>query len=302
MIGVALGKRFERLLFFTAPISLAAIVVALVAFASNRQAEHVEARCLLQAEKVFSEKEEELLDAWEAKKKQKSVYPSYQLTLSRIWIYGAFPGRCYDLIDKRIDEELHNISPDQLPSHIRERAANLQRTPLSLYGVALPQDATVDLLVTRITLDLSTLTRVLQVVLLPVLLLWLGSLYSTRYRESLTTASAKSLAEVFPHIINLYPAFDQPSPRKRDPLVPYLKGMARFFYAWTRVGLLLIFILPPVVAYEYSLILGAMENFSFIYVIAGVVVGMFFLSNVIAEFLPTHYRKVFPDPTRDQAL
>lgn len=298
MIGVALGKRFERLLFFTAPISLAAIIVSLVAFASSKQSERIEARCVLQAADVFEENLPKLKREWVESEKDEYRYPGYKHTLHRPWINAAFPSACYKLIETRIDEEFFKVAPEKLIPSMRDRAKNLLRTPLSLYGVALPQTATLDLFVTKVSIDLPTLTRILQVVLLPVLLLWLGSLYGTRYRESLTTAHATSLAEVFPHIINIYPAFDQPTPRKKSSLAPYEKSIACFIYACTRVGLLLIFILPPVFAYEYSLVVGALEEFSFLYVAAGAVVAVFFLSNVLAEFFPTHYQKVFPDPRR----
>lgn len=297
MISAELGKRYERLLFFTAPISLAAIIVCLVAIASATQKERVEARCYIEAAEVFGQKQSQLFAGWTKAKQKDAKSYDYQLLLSKIWIYGSDLSDCYDFIAAEIDEGLFKVVPQKLPEELIARADRLRETPLSVYGIALPKDAAIDLVVATVKIDLLTLTRVLQVVLLPVLLLWLGSLYSTRYRESLTTYQAASLTEVFPHIINMYPAFDEPIARKRDSLAPYAKPIACFVYACTRVGLLLIFIAPPVVAYLYSLYLGATERFSYFYVAAGVIVSLFLFTTVIAEFLPTHYSKLFPDPT-----
>ena len=303
MISVVLGKRYERLLFFTAPISLAAIVVCLVATASAKQKERIEARCYSEAVAVFTDNLPDLSKEWEGKKKKDEFwYLDYQLKIHKIWIYGSSLSSCYDFIDQEIDKGIFKKDPSKAIDEMKGTAQKLLATPLSAYGIALPKDATIDLIVTKITIDFLTLSRALQIVLLPVFLLWLGSLYATRYRESLTIGQAMSLAEVFPHVINVYPAFDQPSIRKRNALAPYAKNIACFVYALTRVLLLSAFLVPPTLAYIYSLYLGATEEFSILYVVAGGLVFMFTLTTFIAELLPTHYAKVFPDPIKQLQL
>lgn len=297
-----LGKRYERLLFFTAPISLAVIMVCLVALASTQQKERVEARCYLDAVDVFSKKEGDLESEWnKANKKDVFWYLNYKLKVSKIWIYENEVHDCYGFIDQKI-EEFHKLPPVEMLSELNSRANKLKQIPISMYGVSLPKDATIDLFVTKITVDFLTLTGVLQIVLLPVILLWLGSLYSTRYREGLTVAQASSLVQVFPHVINMYPAFDLPSVRKRNILAPFAKPIACLIYALIRVGLLLIFIFPPVFSYLYSLYISASEKFSVFYFVAGVVVFIFFLTTIFAEFLPFHYKKIFPDPLKNLRL
>lgn len=294
MISTALGKRYERLLFFTAPISLAVMVVCLVALASSTQKERVEARCYTEAANIFTKKSTDLASKWGKQPKKDALwYINYQLTLQKIWIQGSNIDDCYGFIDKDIGK-VHQLPPSDMLASWTNRANNLLQTPLSVYGISLPKHATIDLFVAKINVNLLTLTRVLQIVLLPVILLWLGSLYSTRYRESLTISRANSLADVFPHIINMYPAFTLSSPMKRNVLAPYAKPAACFIFAWVRVSLLSIFILPPVSVYLYSLYLVATEQSAVICVLAGTVVIFFSFTTIVAEFLPTHYRKVFP--------
>lgn len=296
MISTALGKRYERLLFFTAPISLAAMIVCLVAIASSTQKVRVDAQCYTNALDVFTKNSAQLTDYWnKTTTKDQIWYIYYKLKLQNIWIYESSFGTCYQFIMNDIDN-VYKIPPVEMLNSWKTRASKLLETPISVYGISLPKDATINLYATRITISLITLTRALQIVLLPVLLLWLGSLYSTRYRESLTTSQAKSLTAVFPHIINMYPSFDQPSPRKRNLLAPYIRPIICFMYALVRVCLLAIFILPPVAIYLYSLFLVATEQTAIVYLVAGLVVFLFSCTTFIAEFLPTHYSKVFPDP------
>lgn len=299
MIGAVLGKRFERLLFFTAPISLAAIVVCLVAIASSRQKERIEARCLRQLSDVVESNAGELAKKRKAAGRNEYRLLNYRLELQRKWIYGSdVLSDCYDPMAAELEKDQYKQEPQDLVQTLRDRAAALDKTPLSVYGITLPKDATLDLYVTKITIELELLTRVLQVVLLPVLLMWLGSLYATRYRESIAISKTSSLAEVFPHIINVYPAFDMPSVRKRSLLAPYVKPFACFVYTVTRLALLAAFVGPPVVAYLFSLYLGASQNLSLWHIAGGFLVGMFALVVMIAELLPTHARKVFASPIR----
>ena len=296
MISVVLGKRYERLLFFTAPLTLATILIALVAKASTQQSERVDARCFAMAAVAIEGQLEELDKAFKTKKEKWEESPiEYRLLLSRTWIYGSDEiGPCYSKIDKELDAGLENRAPSEIIKIFKDRAHKLLETPLNAYGISFPKEATVDILVTKINMDFLTLSRILQIVLLPAILLWLGSLYGTRYREALTISRASQLSEVFPHIINQYPAFDPPSIRKRDPIAPYHKSIAKLWYGFTRVTLLAIFVIPPVAFYLYGLFLSGSEDFNLAYLIGGVVVGLFTITNLLAEFLPSHYHKIFP--------
>lgn len=304
MIFLLLGKRYERLLFFAAPILLATIFVCFVAAASSLQEERVQARCYLQAANVFGDRLSKFERLWNSEQERdRSFFINYQLEISLAWIAGSrVVGECYGFIEEILDEEMGEKPPSKIISEFKLRAEKLSEKPLSIYGVKLSSVASLDFYLTNIEVDLLVLTRVFQIVLLPLILLWLGSLYSTRCREALIIGKADSLLEVFPHIINMYPAFDLDTPRKKNRLAPYAKPVACFVYALTRIGLLLVFTFPPVLAYLIGLYLGAHESYSVWYFLAGVIVCIFFITTLIAEFLPMHYNKLFPDPKNEIKL
>lgn len=304
MLSVVFGKRYEHLLLFTAPITLAAIAVFLVAFASTRQRERVEANCYAAAADQFERQRGKLSDAWEqAKPATEDKYwgTSYMLQLKLARIDIDSPYACYDLVDEKLELAYRN-PPGEIINLFRENAKALRSKPLSIYGIELPHDTSIDLFGTKVKIDLMTLVRILQVVLLPVIAMWLGSLYSTRYREALLISKASTLAEVFPHVINMYPAGKLPSPRKRDPLAPYARSIWCFIFSTTRLGLLSIFILPPVLAYVASLFFMAALHFSILYLVAGITVSLFALTNFLAEFVLAHSSRVFTNDLHDGGL
>lgn len=299
MVHVYLGKRYERLLFFTAPISLAALIVLIVAVASVSQKERVEGKCFQSAAKTFAEKIPELEEAWKkALPITKSEYwgSSYKLKLDIAWIYADHSRSCYRLIDDLVEEEFRQ-PPRELIDALELRANELLAHPIRLYGVQLPKSTTVDLLGTEIQVELDSFTRILQIVLLPVLLLWLGSIYSTRYRETVAIGRASTLLEVFPHIINMYPAGRIEAPRRRNRLAPYTALILSIGFAVVRMGLLGIFVLPPVGAYLISLYLVSIEELGVLSFLAGGVISLFCLTTLLAEVLPQHVFKWFPHPS-----
>ena len=127
MISVVLGKRYERLLFFTAPLTLATILIALVAKASIQQSERVEARCFAMATEAIESKLEELEKTWKMKKEKWEQSPiEYRLLLSRTWIYGSDSvGPCYSKIKKELDDGLENRAPAEIVKLLKDRTQNL---------------------------------------------------------------------------------------------------------------------------------------------------------------------------------
>jgi hypothetical protein len=305
MLNVEVGKRYERLLFFTAPISLAAIMLCLVAFASSQQQERLDASCYRAAAQQYKDELPRYEALWKNAqpiKEYSTALALYQVQLKLVYLDLDIFWRCEDSIDRKISEiyqnppskiiELLEQSAKKLPEKLRGKA-------MSIYGIELPADTTVDLFGTEVRAEIMTLTRVLQVVMLPVMLMWLGSLYSTRHREAMLIAKAESLAAVFPHLINIFVAADRWSPRKRNRLIPYLPTIWAGIYSVTRVVLLSIFILPPVVGYLGSLYFMAIQTqTAWPYLLAGIAVGMFTFTNVVSELSPVHAMKIFPDPRR----
>lgn len=297
----SLGKRYERLLFFAAPVSLAAIAVCVVALASTRQQERIDAKCFNLAANAFSAKKRELDESWKNAlpvSKKEHWGASYKLQLELAWIRADQTRQCYEAVDSLIVEQFRQ-PPDVIIKYFEQRSSELLSKPLEMYGVQLPNSTTVDLLGTKIQIELVSFARILQIVLLPVLLMWLGSIYTTRYRETLVIGRTSSLAEVFPHIINLYPVGDIPAPRKRNRLAPYAAPLICLMFAGIRIGLLSIFVLPPVVAYLASLYLMGNERFAPLFVGAGAVVSIFCFTTLIAELLPQHVLKYFPSPINE---
>lgn len=149
---------------------------------------------------------------------------------------------------------------------------------------------------TKIKISLESLTALLQVSLAPVLMIWLGSLYNTRYRESLLIGKANDIAAIFPHLINVYPAGDIPALRKRSRLAYWIPPtlVIRGMYSLTRVGLIAFVVAPTIGCYLASLFLLPIEGITWLSILSGSLVGLFGLSVVAVELLPWHVGKIFP--------
>ena len=293
-----LGRRYERLLFFAAPLALASILTLFVVFASNTQIERSTARCYESAASLIETKKDEADEAWNLYAKSKTSTAAkidYVFKLRKILIDTRLGSSCWAIVIEEVElRALDGI--EALMTSLRTDSKRLFATPVRYPGVELPEKATVSLLGTAATIDLQLFVSMLQVVLAPLLLLWLGSLYNTRYRESLLIGRAKLVTEVFPHLINVYPAVRYPEPRRRSYFKPYLSHLFAVMYTLTRVALLLMFVGPIVAAYIASVVLADAGSYtSLLYVLAGVV-GVFTLALILCELFPWHVGKTFPGP------
>lgn len=298
MSSTSLGRRYERLLFMAAPLSFVSVLLLFVAVASTTQKERVTARCYDSAAAAFEAKKADLSNEWNAvKPPTKSPFwgSSYKLALQKISINAYIGTPCYEIVTAQIDQRYRG-SPEEMIAGLRQDGESFAKGPLAFGGVELPDRASVNLFGTTAKIELMTFTRLLQVVLGPLIILWLGSLYNTRYRESLLVGKAKLVSDVFPHLINVYPAVRYPQPRKRSWLQYHLPSVFALMYAGARVALLLLFVAPPVAAYLASLFLLDSEEYRYLFIAMGLVVAMFTLTTTVAEFFPWHYRKVFPGP------
>ena len=253
-----LGRRYERLLFFAAPLALASILTLFVVFASNTQIERSTARCYESAASLIETKKDEADEAWNLYAKSKTSTAAkidYVFKLRKILIDTRLGSSCWAIVIEEVElRALDGI--EALMTSLRTDSKRLFATPVRYPGVELPEKATVSLLGTAATIDLQLFVSMLQVVLAPLLLLWLGSLYNTRYRESLLIGRAKLVTEVFPHLINVYPAVRYPEPRRRSYFKPYLSHLFAVMYTLTRVALLLMLVGPIVAAYIASVVLA----------------------------------------------
>lgn len=304
MSANTMGRRYERLLFWAGPLAFASVLVMFVALASERQEERRQAKCLRSASETIERSLGELEQARQGKTAviREMAAPSYWVALR----YALIPWevRNSDCVQylKPFDINDKIPAPQALLEGIKKQAAALEARPLALYGVELPEKATVSLVGTPIKMDLVTMVRVLQVALGPILLLWLGSLYNTRHRETLYIARMTDVTSLYPHLINVYPAIlrgdaSWDSPRKKS-WTGYVFMLFVFpaIYALVRMALLLAFIGPPVAFYLVSVYMLRAEAYSMASLVMGFAVGIFAFGNAISEGFPWHVRKKFVVP------
>lgn len=293
-----LGRRYERLLFFAAPLSLGSFLTLFVVFATNFQAERSTARCYELAASLLEEKKPDLEDAWKeinGKRRPPSAQFDYTYKVRRLVIDFSLGKACWTLLLDEADRRTKS-APSELILALREDAKRLLATPVKFSGVEIPEKATIGLLGTTVTIELTLFVSLLQVLLAPLLLLWLGSLYNTRYRESLLIGEAKKVTGVFPHLVNVYPAVRYPEPKRRSYFQPYLSHIFGLMYALTRIALLSLFVGPPVAAYIAGVLIGNAQTYAKVFYVFAALVGVFWLALVLCELFPWHYRKTFPGP------
>lgn len=291
-----LGRRFERLLLFAAPLSLASLLTLFVVFAYQAQKEHVMALCYDQTAKVLDSKLAIVDALWDGFLKRKKTVPAegeYFLGLEMLLLRSNLDMSCLSSVKENVKERSKQ-GPRALIEGLHGEALKLRSLPMKYVGVELPERADLGLLGARVSIELRLLAKVMQVVLAPLLFLWLGSLYNTRYREIRLISKASFVTEVFPHLINVYPAERFPELRRSNRFQPYVQHLVSALYAATRVGLMAMFIAPAVVSYIAGIwFLNAGLSLTMLMVVAFFVFVSAF-AVLACELLPCHYGKTFP--------
>lgn len=296
MLEIELGRRYERLLFASAPVSLIAVFVLLVAIANAGPGPLGKASCYERYAKAIEARYDALKGPWEkAKPKPKDILISgeYQLQLKYALIDSTLGSSCYLQLKTEVDERAL-ASPEIVVKRLRDEAIELRRMPITLSGVQLPSSTKFELFGNPLTVQTTELVQAVQVALAPVFLLWLGSLYTTRYRETLRIASTRSISEVFPHIVNMYPVGRLPVPKRRSWAAYFAPLLISIAYALTRISLLSIFIGPPIAAYGLSIFFLFTNEWWQLWIALGIFIGAFLFSLVAIEFAPWHLGKVYP--------
>lgn len=295
------GLRYERLLTLAAPLSLACILVAFVAIASDFAKDKKAADCRETAANILEKNLKENNILWGKREMiGKIMFANEYVAKSSAILLSSLPYSCdYDFARQDTNKA---IGPSEFVSKLRADAINIRdqssRRPVRSYGIEIPEKATISLLGTNITVSILTLAQVLQLVLAPVLILWLGSLFNTRYRETILIESETSIATLHPHAINIYINARLPELRKRSMGGYYIKIIFPYIPTAFRLCLLAIFILPPVVFYCTSLYyLGSDEHFV-LTLFGGGLVSLFAAVNLIGELNPWHSGKTFPGPRK----
>lgn len=292
-----LGLRYERLLYLAGPLSVVALLLLFVAMATDRQQERREARCYADAAYIVENNFASLRAEWSRQTdlitSQRGKDRGYENALIRALIFGVRAGSdCDDFLLREGKTDLFR-SPADLVEGWRNLASAQTKKPLSLYGVEIPEEATINLLGITIKMSVMALTQILQLGLAPVLLLWLGSLYNTRQRESFFIDAADDIRGIFPHLINVFPVGVFTVLRKRSWIKFYLLKLLPAAYFFVRAGLLLIFIGPSVLAYIASLYFLNLNQNTVPFSILGTVVSIFFLGNILGELVPWLLLKKF---------
>lgn len=293
-----LGRRYERLLFFAAPLALACILTLFVVFADNNQVEQTSARCFETAATLLETKKDKANEVWSVyvnAKRSSSAKREYAFDLRKLLFDTRLGSTCSAIVMENFDQRSKE-GVEALVDSFRAESKRLFATPVRYPGVELPEKATVNLLGTSASIELKLFVSMLQVVLAPLLLLWLGSLYNTRYRETLLIGRAALVTEVFPHLINVYPAVRYPELRRRSYFKPYLAHMFALMYALARISLLSLFVGPIVAAYIASVFLVNAGAYSTLLYILASAVGTFTFALLICELFPWHVAKTFPGP------
>lgn len=299
LTAIRLGLRYERLLLFAGPISFATLIVLFVAIASVSQKERYEARCFESAVETITHNKETLQAHWDKVNSAQDVGASqYKLQLNFAWIDSRARWRlgenCYNMIDQQLGNKPY-LSPSELIDKFQLAANLLKNTPLQFYDVEIPDKANVNILGTNVKIGLMTFTQSIQVALAPLLLLWLGSVYSTRLRESFYVGTASKLSEVFPHSVNIYPSGSFPQLRKRNFFLFHLPKAVALTYGLFRMASLSVFIAPPVISYILSLYFLHIQEYTLTFIILGALVFTAGFMNLILELCPWHYWKIFAD-------
>ena len=295
MYADSIGRRFERLLFFAAPLAVVSLLVMFVALASEQQEERKRAKCLRSVVETISVNQADLEQAQQGRRVliRGTATTDYWLALRLVlipWEVSNYP---------TFNEKVKPATPKVLMEKALAEAIALESKPLSLYGIELPEKATLNLLGTPIKMDLTTLVRVMQIALAPLLVLWLSSLYQTRHRETLLIARMRDVSTLYPHLINVYPvslrgdgAWEPPRKKSWSKFL-FVKYCLPVIYALTRISLLYAFIGPPIGFYFASIYLLRGDDFSTVSTAMAIVVWIFAFATAACEVLPWHVQKRF---------
>lgn len=301
MNAFLLGRRYERLLFLAAPITFISLLLLFVAFASENQSDRVEGRCLQEGVKFFDNHRSSLISFWDkidqtVDGKTWNIY-DYQYQLSVFIIYEFPDWTCKRIVKNHIEGHLVKLHPTEMIDNLRKEADGIVISPIQFWGIELPEKASIEISGTSIKIELMTFIQILQFAIAPIMILWLGSLYNTRYRETFLITSTNAASEIFPHAINVYPlvyySSQWPISRKKTYIRKFFPQIDSYIYAFWRIILLTLLVAPSAASYIYSLVMLNSSDLSFSFIALSILVGIFSINIVIVELMPWHLYKVF---------
>lgn len=291
------GLRYERLLVLSAPISLVCILVAFVAIASDTANDKAKAACYDSAATLV---EADILEPTKLGEKRETIgnktFANEYVNENSMEAIVKFTFKCgYDIVHEYANA---TRAPAESATLFRSQAQQIRdesaKRPVRSYGIEIAEKAVIPFLGTTISVNILTLTQVMQLTLFPILLLWFGSLFNTRYRETILIETAKSISELYPHVINVYINARIPELRKKSWAGYYVKKSLPYIPTVFRILILSIFILPPTIFYCASLFYLESNEYIFLSAFSGFLVSIFALVNITCELSPWHAGKTFP--------
>ncbi|WP_122665925.1 hypothetical protein [Pseudomonas viridiflava] len=281
------GIRYERLLFWAAPVTLASCAVFISTVGYNTYEDRVAANCFDAAANVIKEDLKYFSKQWsdvkieQAKNTRRGLLAiDYSSAVAKKLIYGT-ESSCW----RKIDTGKYDLErdPDLMIEDLRSLAADLRKQPVRMYGIEIPDVAVIGLAGTRIQIAMANFIQALQIALAPIMLLWLGSLYHTRFREITAFKSHDNILAVHPHVINVFPVGYYPDLRKKN----WLRSKAPFFlsvyFFSIRSSLVLCFIAPSAGFYVASLFYQPIFGYWVPNFFAGIGVSIYALGVLIIE-------------------
>lgn len=300
MNSTTLGKRYERLLFLSGILSIISIAIMLIASALTTQDEKSLAKCMNIASKIILNNEITLSKEWNIYqlelKKNKYTYNSYDRKLFDLWVYPSVETNCNNSMEVYF-KKYAELSPKVILEKLDIEINSLNNIPIRFKGIELNSKAKINLMWNEINVPLDTFISVIQITITPVLLLWLGSLYNTRYRETKLISKALDITNVYPHLINVYPVANihSFSLRKWSKFAYYFPpdDLLRLSYAFTRCFLVSLIILPSTGSYLYSLYLLPINGNYFLSYVIGCWIAITAFGVIIIELAGWHSTKLF---------
>ncbi len=304
-----LGKRIERLLMLAGPLSFFSLLFLFISYSNTAHVETQIVERLRYAADAISDNTADLENRYKLIKQApknlqdfyKSAYNSQlksavleadrsRRAFNSVGGYAAYSDTVLPRIASRGDQP-----PRQIAASLIDEADKIRRTRFTSLGIELPEKSKINFFGTEISIETSTYLTLMQISLAPVLILWLGSIYVTRYREALLIQNAKSISDLFPHIINIYPIGKLIDLKKRSWIKFYSRYFMFLFYFLIRLCHLSVFVAVPVISYAIGSYLQFNMDSNIYPMLLGALVVFISCSLVLVELLPFHFVKIFND-------
>jgi hypothetical protein len=321
-----LGRRVERLLYLGVAVVAASLFSGLLSGAIEVR-NRVEMKDALQAFAREIEETRSVLQSEYDDMRARSAAASKNAARRSAAVEAltnAASGRSYedhlrllatfatiDISDRR-DAVVHFLTDTVSPAlSIDENLARISAKkneaiePLRVLGVEIPRNVKVSVVGQELSIPLQVLSHALAVILGPLLILWLGSLYATRIREIHLLRTCKDMTESFPHILNQFPLLtDIPWQGRFAKLLATSPRVNRYATTGVRILIVLLMSAPAIWGYVNSLreFLDPHNFAEFMIVLMVImIVGFQGLALVIAEIIGGWFRIEFGVSIKDLA-